>query len=245
MGAPINNNREVLFSQEERILDQSMLEYLGGTCINDARLAQEATMVERVPRYSNGEKENIAEHAYMMSLVAMELVPALNKDRQDKDKLDIGLVLQFITVHDLVEIETKNGDTSTFAITETGLKEKAEEEAAAMVRLRPRLGSVNRDIVNRYEEQKEPEAVFVRKFDKIMPVLVELISEGQTTRALVEEEGVRSVDQFKRHDQANRTRMAAIKGFSELDEIREFLGDKYTREFARELATVLADLRVA
>lgn len=87
--------------------------------------------------------------------------------------LDPGLVAQFALVHDAVEVFA--GDTQTLRIDDDGRKAKAAREKAAADRWRSEFLGVlpwMPQMIDRYEEQWEPEARFVRALDKILPKLV-------------------------------------------------------------------------
>jgi len=138
--------------------------------------------IDRVPRYADGERENNAEHSYMLSLLA----PALAA--QAFPNLDPGLVAQFANVHDLVE--TVTGDVPTFQADATALAAKAVREERARELLSKRLDPYTANLLNRYEAQEEPEARFVRMVDKLLPLVVDIYGQGE--RVLAEDYGVRT-----------------------------------------------------
>jgi 5'-deoxynucleotidase YfbR-like HD superfamily hydrolase len=118
--------------------------------------------------------------------------------------LNIGLVCQFAVVHDLPEAWA--GDTDSFFTAATGhAPGKAEREAAAVRR-------INRDCADwpwlrammyRYEQQKEPEARFVRYMDKVCPPLTNTLNGGAAIRA-------RGVGKAGTQDAAHAARLAAL-----------------------------------
>lgn len=149
-------------------------------------MAMRFARVERVPRYDEESRENDAEHSFMLSLVATELAATYYSD------LNVGLVAQFATVHDLIELET--GDIATYLLDETELASKESAEAAASAPFARRLPSYTRQLFHRYEAQQENEARFVRLVDKLLPVIVDIAGPGQ--KVLAEDYGITNVDEL-------------------------------------------------
>jgi 5'-deoxynucleotidase YfbR-like HD superfamily hydrolase len=117
-------------------------------------------------------KENDAEHSWSLALFACALAPHIDT------KLDIGLIAQYAVVHDLVEVHA--GDTSNHApVAEKATKDA--REASALHKLESELTAFPWIVqtLTAYEAQTSQEAVFVRAVDKIMPLLFDLIDEGQ------------------------------------------------------------------
>lgn len=135
--------------------------------------------VERQVVYAEGRAENDAEHSYNLGLLAVELAASYYPE------LDAGLVAQFSSVHDLVEVYA--GDTPSHNLTEAERREKEEREHKAKERLLLELPPNTADLLRRYEEQKEPEARFVRFIDKLLPSIIHgLVPEPN--RAVLERE---------------------------------------------------------
>ena len=122
----------------------------------------------RAPRYPDGHRENDAEHSFHLSLSAVELAADFYPE------LDVGLVAQFSTVHDLPEVYA--GDVRTFKITDEQRQQKKLAEAAAMKRLVKELPPYTVQLLKRYEKQVEPEARFVRFVDKLLPAIINISS---------------------------------------------------------------------
>jgi putative hydrolases of HD superfamily len=130
--------------------------------------------------HATGEKESDTDHTVMLSWVAPSLAAKLYPGQ-----LDVGLVAQFASVHDAVEVHA--GDTPTLRIDAAGKAAKAERERAAAARITEQFGGRLpwlAEMVERYEHQEEPEARFVRAVDKDMPKLVH-VEDG--ARGLAEE----------------------------------------------------------
>jgi len=156
--------------------------------------------VNRATLYPDGvTPESDTDHTVMLALMACAVAsthPELG--------LNIGLVCQFAVVHDLPEAWA--GDTDSFFTAATGhAPGKAEREAAAVRR-------INRDCADwpwlrammyRYEQQKEPEARFVRYMDKVCPPLTNTLNGGAAIRA-------RGVGKAGTQDAAHAARLAAL-----------------------------------
>jgi 5'-deoxynucleotidase YfbR-like HD superfamily hydrolase len=119
------------------------------------KLTLDFSEVERAPRYTDGDRETDVEHSFHLALSAMELAPLLHP------KLDIGLIAQFSLVHDLPE----------------ELVDKKAAEAVALKRLMKELPPYTAQLLERYEEQVEPEARFVRFIDKLVPAIINMLNE--------------------------------------------------------------------
>ncbi len=110
--------------------------------------------------------ENDAEHAHMLSriapMVAISIYP----------KLDPGLISLYATIHD--DVEAYVGDTPTHEYNKEVLENKQKIEKAAMVQLLKDFKDIPEytKLIKEYEEQRIPEARFVRALDKLMPVLM-------------------------------------------------------------------------
>lgn len=135
-----------------------------------ADVAIQFSAIERVPRYTPESRENNAEHSFMLALIAQEIAASYFPD------LDTGLVAQFCTIHDLIELQT--GDIATFALSDGELQAKAAAEAAALDDLCSRLPNHTALLIRVYEEQAVSEARFVRFVDKLLPVLVDILGPG-------------------------------------------------------------------
>jgi putative hydrolase of HD superfamily len=129
--------------------------------------------VYRAPRYSNGDRENDAEHSFHLALSAAELAADYYPE------LDIGLVTQFSLVHDLPEVYS--GDVWTIGISEENRSKKEAAEKIANQKLVKELPMHIAQLLTRYEKQQEPEARFVRFVDKLMPDIIHIIDGEAST----------------------------------------------------------------
>jgi putative hydrolases of HD superfamily len=123
--------------------------------------------------HSDGSPESDTDHTVMLGLVACSLASLW-----PEYGLDVGLVSQFATVHDLPEVFC--GDTPTLQLDEAGLQAKYAREADAArllhVQFLGRLPWVSLRLAE-YELQEKPEARFVRAVDKWLTRVVNILRE--------------------------------------------------------------------
>lgn len=138
-----------------------------------ARLALAFGRIDRIAVYHPDQvtPESDTDHTVMLVWAACAIAATWFPGQ-----LDVGLVAQYAAVHDAPEVYA--GDTPTLRITDEGRAAKAAREAAAVDRLAAefthRLPWFAYTLRN-YEDQRFPEARFVRGVDKIMPKLVHLL----------------------------------------------------------------------
>lgn len=111
---------------------------------------------------SDGRRESVAEHTWLMSVAAVLMSPHL------EHSVDLGHTLKLIALHDIAEAIT--GDIPYFE--ESARKEsKLADEAAAMETLRAMLPAASGELLLRlwqeYEDCETPEAKFARALDKL------------------------------------------------------------------------------
>lgn len=160
-----------------------------------ARVALAFGRVERVTRHEDGVRpETDTDHTVMLGLIACELAPA---------NLDRAKVAAFALVHDLVEIYA--GDVQTLVITPEIIAAKQAREESARTRLTAELGEGSwlAGLLATYEEQREPEARFVRLMDKVLPKLTHAFNECVAAVPLTDRAGfidahVRQLQKFQR-----------------------------------------------
>jgi 5'-deoxynucleotidase YfbR-like HD superfamily hydrolase len=130
--------------------------------------------IKRDARIPEGERrfENDAEHSWSLAVLASCMAPLVD------EQLNVGLVCQIATAHDLVEVFA--GDTSVFA-EEAVLGNKADREHRALERIRddfkqfPWLGKM----LGEYKSLASNEAKFVYALDKYITVLFDYLDEGK------------------------------------------------------------------
>lgn len=134
------------------------------------------TKAAHVDRY-----ENSAEHSWQIALFA------LNLREYAKEPVDIDKVIRMLLIHDLGEIDT--GDTIVYA--EGDAAEREVEELAAIRRILGLLPQPQADellaLWQEFEARRTPEARYARAVDRLMPIVLNLRSGGQSWR----ENGVR------------------------------------------------------
>lgn len=151
------------------------------TC-NLVDLARLSLLFGRTPRvtfHPDGKThESDTDHTVMLALAAGAIASSHHPE------LDLGLVVQFAVVHDLVEAYA--GDTSTLrALSDEQKTQKKAREHAAYLRI---LAEFNSEMpwlpqtIATYEEQQLPEARFVRAVDKLLPKLTHMLNACATLR---------------------------------------------------------------
>lgn len=124
-------------------------------------IAEKLKMELRHSWLSDGRQESAAEHSWRVSLMAL-----LFSDKLE-NKIDLTKALKIAIVHDIAEAEAY--DIPAF---ETGRKEEKEKiELLAMNKIKEILGGeIGEEIFSlwqEYEEQKTPEAKFIKALDKM------------------------------------------------------------------------------
>lgn len=123
---------------------------------------------------SDGErKENDAEHAWHMALMAILMAEHAN------EPVDVLKTVTMILIHDIVEIDA--GDT--YAYDEEGKKSQKERETAAAERLFGILpedqGKELKALFEEFEEGKTPEARFAHTMDNMQPMMLNAATKGK------------------------------------------------------------------
>lgn len=118
-------------------------------------------------------QETDAEHSFMLAMLATDLV------HQMDITLDIGLVVQYALVHDLVEAYA--GDVSVRD--REAYHSKAAQEHAAYLQIKKRFGQTApwiAELIARYEAKEDDESRFVYVADKLMGALARLADNGES-----------------------------------------------------------------
>ena len=120
----------------------------------------------------NGRRENDAEHAWHMAIMAYLLREYSNEE------IDIAKVMLMCLIHDVVEIDA--GDT--YAYDEENLKTQKAREDAAKERIYSLLPDVQEQeltaLFDEFEAYETPEAKFARAMDNIQPLILNVSNEG-------------------------------------------------------------------
>jgi len=176
--------------------------------------------VERAPRYPNGDRETDVEHSFHLALSAIELAADFYPE------LDIGLVSQFSLVHDLPEVYA--GDVWTFEISDEDRAKKEAAEAKATERLMKELPPYTAQLLQRYEEQTEPEARFVRFVDKLLPAIINIMAGDANT--FKEDYKVSSIgDLLKSREGHRQELLAKFPEFDAIHIIKDLLFDSSSK----------------
>ena len=140
-----------------------------------ARELDKEKLIGRQTYLANGErKENDAEHAWHMAIMALILSEYANEE------IDVLRTISMILIHEVVEIDA--GDT--YAYDENGKKSQREREVKAAERLfgmLPKDQAVKfRNLWEEFEAQETKEAKFARTMDNIQPVVLNDASDGKS-----------------------------------------------------------------
>lgn len=119
-------------------------------------------------------KENDAEHAWHMALMAVLLSEYSN------EPIDVLKTVTMLLIHDLVEIDA--GDT--YAYDEEAKKSQKKRELAAADRIFGLLPADQRESLRglweEFEAESTPEARFARTLDNIQPTMLNAATDGRS-----------------------------------------------------------------
>lgn len=136
-------------------------------------LDKEKEIVRQTWLSDGSRKENDAEHAWHMAMMAILLSEYAN------EPIDLLKTVTMILLHDVVEIDA--GDT--YAYDEAGKQTQRQREEAAADRLfgllPPDQGEKLRGLWEEFEARETPEARFARAMDNIQPQMLNHASGGK------------------------------------------------------------------
>ena len=151
----------------------------------------------------HGRRENDAEHAWHMALMAYLLKEHSN------EPVDIAKVMIMCLIHDIVEIDA--GDT--YAYDAEGLKTQKEREDKAKDRIFSLLPEDQKKeliaLFDEFEDYKTPEARFARAMDNLHPLILNNSNGGNEWV----EHGVTSEQIYGRQ---SKTKLGSEKIFEEV-----------------------------
>ncbi|MBO5986947.1 MAG: HD domain-containing protein [Lachnospiraceae bacterium] len=154
----------------------------------------------------HGRKENDAEHAWHMAVMAYLLREYSNEE------VDMTKVLMTCLIHDIVEIDA--GDT--YAYDDTAKQSQKEREDAAKERIFSMLPEDQKAeltaLFDDFEELRTPEARFVRAMDNLQPLLLNNSNNGDDWK----EHGVTAAQVYRRQSE---TKLGSEKLFEVTDAI--------------------------
>lgn len=127
---------------------------------------KEKNILRQTHLTGNGRRENDAEHAWHMAIMAYLLREYANEE------IDLAKTMMMILIHDIVEIDA--GDT--YAYDNEGKKTQEEREQKAAERLFGLLPSDQaeelKELFAEFEANETPEAHFARTMDNFQPMLL-------------------------------------------------------------------------
>ncbi len=127
---------------------------------------KEKNILRQTHLSGHGRRENDAEHAWHMAIMAYILREYAN------ESVDIGKVMLMCLIHDVVEIDA--GDT--YAYDDEALSSQAEREQRAKERiyslLPPDQYKELSELFDEFEECKTPEARFAHVMDNLQPIML-------------------------------------------------------------------------
>lgn len=154
----------------------------------------------------HGRRENDAEHAWHMAIMAYLLREYANED------VDLVRVMLMCLIHDIVEIDA--GDT--YAYDPEGLKTQQERESRAKERLFGLLpadqGAELTALFEEFECFETPEARYAHALDNLQPLILNNSNDGGDWK----EHGVTAGTVYGRH---RKTRLGSEKLFEITDQI--------------------------
>lgn len=154
----------------------------------------------------HGRRENDAEHAWHMALMAYLLREYSN------EPVDITRVILMCLIHDIVEIDA--GDT--YAYDAAGLSTQKAREDAAKERIFSLLPDDQKAglmaLFDEFEAYETPESKFAHAMDNLQPLMLNNSNGGADWR----EHGVSAEQVYRRQ---NKTRLGSEKLFGIVDQI--------------------------
>lgn len=159
---------------------------------------------------SDGRRESVAEHTWLMSVAAVLIAPHL------EHSVDLGQTLKLIALHDIAEAIT--GDIPSFEESlrkDTKLADEAEAIEKMRAMLPPASGELLLELWHEYENCETMEAKFARALDKLevqhQHNLADLKTWTEQEMGLV----YTKMDRECAHDASLRTLLAVIRSRAE------------------------------
>ena len=137
------------------------------------KIDEEKNILRQTHLSHHGRRENDAEHAWHMAIMAYLLQEYSN------EKVDIARVMILCLIHDIVEIDA--GDT--YAYDEEAKKTQKEREQKAAERIFGMLpedqGKKMKDLWEEFEACESKEARFARTMDNLQPIMLNDATDGK------------------------------------------------------------------
>ncbi len=154
----------------------------------------------------HGRRENDAEHAWHMSIMAYLLREYANEE------VDIGRVMLMCLIHDIVEIEA--GDTYAYdtvnLATQKAREDQAKEKIFSILPEDQKKELIG--LFDEFEDNQTPEAKYAHAMDNLQPLILNHSNKGGDWR----EHGVNSGQVYGRQ---SRTRLGSEILYQATDEI--------------------------
>ena len=119
-------------------------------------------------------KENSAEHSWHLAIALLAVKDILPAD------IRLDHAIRMALVHDVCEIGA--GDISVY---DDARSQKTVEESAYITKFAAQFGSFGEEVAElwqEFEDQKTKESVWVKVVDRLLPILLNLATEGLTWR---------------------------------------------------------------
>lgn len=150
---------------------------------------KEKNILRQTHLSGHGRRENDAEHAWHMAIMAYLLREYANEE------VDIAKVMLMCLIHDIVEIDA--GDT--YAYDEEGMKTQKARENAAKDRIFSLLPEDQKAeltaLFDEFEEYRTPEAKYAHAMDNLQPLILNNSNDGGDWK----EHGVSAETVYGRH----------------------------------------------
>jgi len=143
--------------------------------INFVKLLNKFRDIERVIHSNGGDRrENDVEHSYQLAMLSWYIVSTNNL------KLDLGLIIKYALVHDLVEVYA--GDTYIYTKDKFLKNNKEKREKESLIKMKQEFSEFPEifNLIEEYEKKDLDEAKFVYALDKIEPILNIYTNGGRT-----------------------------------------------------------------
>lgn len=168
--------------------------------------------------YRDGRPETDGEHTIHEMFLAVAYAAKYHPE------LDASKIALFMMIHDLDEIHV--GDVNSLTADDHVMhqKELNEESSRRLLRLELAEDPFILNLLERYWEQAEPEARYVRAIEKIGPSFAHQSDGGQAIRAM----GIETTEQYRELDLRATNRMTEY-ATPDVVGIRRILGDRVMR----------------
>ena len=167
---------------------------------------KEKNILRQTHLSGNGRRENDAEHAWHMAVMAYILKEYSNRE------IDIAKVMIMCLIHDVVEIDA--GDT--YAYDEENLKTQKRREDKAKERIFSILPEDQKAeliaLFDEFEACQTPEAQFAKAMDNIQPLILNNSNQGGDWK----EHGAKASRIYKRH---RKTKLGSETLYTVTDDI--------------------------